>query len=258
MEVTNWRERVAELRRGVLAGDLRSTEELGLILQQGIQDRNGRSIVRRNTRKGFELLRQAAERGDPKAAFSLGNAYGDGLGTRRSDRLALRWYRRAARHGMDIAAGNIASTYRQQGKHRLAFRWWRRAASLGDGDASLDLGYCYQYGIGVRRSVALARRMYRRAIASDHITPAGREDAMYHLAVVHLDEGKAARAVPLLIDAGKDGDFQEAASLLAQIRSGSAPAPCRCRRWLSKDVHPKCPEHLRKPPIRRRLRMRFD
>ena len=221
--------------------------DLGLLLQQGIQDTEGRAVVRRNPTKGFQLLRRAADRGDSSAAFSLGYAYDTGVGTLRSRDHALRWYRRAWRKGYSLAASNIATIYRDEGKRRLAFQWWRRSQSLGDGDAAVDVGYCYQYGIGARRNYVLAKHMYKLAIASEYITAYGREEAMYHLAIAHLDEGKASRAIPLLARAIADDDFTGAASLLEQIRSRSRIRPCRCRRGLAKGLpgHAVCQRHSR-------------
>jgi hypothetical protein len=50
-----------------------------------------------------------------------------------------------------------------------------RAAALGDGDAMADAGYCYQCGIGVRKNIAVARSLYRRAIPARGISMWGRE-----------------------------------------------------------------------------------
>ena len=51
-----------------------------------------------------------------------------------------------------------------RGHLRRAFSWWMRAAAMSDGDSMVDAGYCYQYGIGVHKNIAAARRLYRRAL----------------------------------------------------------------------------------------------
>jgi TPR repeat protein len=118
---------------------------------------------------------------------------------------------------------------------------------MHDGNAAVDVGYCYQYGIGIRRSAADAKRMYRRAVESQDITEHGREAAMYHLAIQFLDEGKKSLAIPLLERAGADNDFPEAASVLTQIETEADYVPCRCRRFIKKAArgHTKCPLHSR-------------
>jgi TPR repeat protein len=137
--------------------------------------------------------------------------------------------------------------YRDAGKARLAFQWWKRAADMRDGDAAVDVGYCYQYGIGTRKSAANAKRMFRRAIASRDISQYDREEAMYHLAVQFIDEGKRRLAFPLLKRASADDDFPEAASVLNQLRAESDYVPCRCKRFINKQLrgHTKCLLHTR-------------
>lgn len=242
---SSWRDHIASLVRQAEAGEVSAMTDLGFNLFEGIQDRKGRSIVRRNPREAVAWFRQAANRGDSTAASSLGYAYNIGLGTKRNVAQAIRWYRQAARSGDSTAAYNLATVYRDAGKARLAFQWWERAANMRDGDAAVDVGYCYQYGIGTRRDAANAKRMFRRAIASRDISQSGREEAMYHLAVQFIDEGKRQLALSLLKRASADNDFPEAASILNQLRIGSDFVPCRCKRFINKQLrgHAKCSLH---------------
>jgi TPR repeat protein len=141
----------------------------------------------------------------------------------------------------------LATVYRDAGKAGLAFQWWKRAADMRDGDAAVDVGYCYQYGIGTSKNAANAKRMFRRAIAFRNISQYGREEAMYHLAVQFIDEGKRQLAFPLLKRATADDDFPEAASVLNQLRTESDYVPCRCKRSINKQLrgHTKCSLHAR-------------
>jgi TPR repeat protein len=219
--------------------------DLGLKLLEGIQDRRGRSIVRRDSRAAVTWFHRAANRGDRMAACSLGYAYDVGLGVHRNIAQAIRWYRRAARSGDSGAASNLATVYRDAGKARLAFKWWNRAADMHDGDAAVDVGYCYQYGIGTRKNSVNAKHMFRRAIASKDTSQYGREEALYHLAVLLIDEEKRQRAVALLRRAAADDDYPEAASVLNQLEMNSTYAPCRCKRFINKQLrgHAKCSLH---------------
>jgi uncharacterized protein len=242
-----WRDHIASLRRQADTGEVSAMTDLGLNLFEGIQDRKERSIVRRNPSAAVTWFRQAANRGDSTAASALGYAYNVGLGTKRNVAIAIRWYRRAARSGNSTATYNLATVYRDAGKPRRAFQWWKRAADMRDGDAAVDVGNCYQYGIGTRKSAANAKRMFRRAIASRDISQYGREEAMYHLAVQFIDEGKRRSAFPLLKRASADDDFPEAASVLTQLRTESDYVPCRCKRFINKQLrgHTKCLLHIR-------------
>jgi TPR repeat protein len=137
--------------------------------------------------------------------------------------------------------------YWDAGKATVAFQWWKRAADMQDGDATVDVGYCCQHGIGTRKDTGNAKRMLRRAIACKNITQYGREEAMYHLAVEYLDEGKTHLACELLKRANAAADYPEAASLLHQINTTNASMPCRCRRLVNKSLrgHAVCMLHPR-------------
>jgi len=221
--------------------------KLAITINDGIRGPNGRVLVRRNAPYAFRLLRRAVESGDENAAGSLGYAYNVGHGTKHNVAQAICWYRRAARSGDSAATSNLATVYRDAGKAALAFQWWKRAADMRDGDAVVDVGYCYQYGIGTKKNTAYATRMFRRAIVSKDISQYAREEAMYHLAVQLIDEGKRQFAIPLLKRAAADDDFPEAALVLKQLTKKSDYDPCRCRRFINKQLrgHAKCSLHPR-------------
>ena len=237
--------RLAMLRRRVASGDLQAHYELGLELLEGFQDIRGRSVVRRSPGYAVDLLRAATEGGITEAYDSLAYAYDVGLGVRANRAEAERWYRRAYRIGSSMGAYNLAIIYRDTGDLRSAFRWWQRAAGLNDGDATVDVAYCYQYGIGVRKNAAEARRLYRRAMSSKDISQSGREEAMYGLAISFVDVGHRTRAIPLLKSAAVDVDYPEATAVLEQIRAKKAVKPCRCRRFIRKTLlgHAECEVH---------------
>ena len=238
---------ISALRRRVAQGDLSAMCDLGMWLQEGFQDRKGRAVLRSNPGYAFRLLKTAAVGGHKEAAAPLGYSYDVGLGTKRNKRQAVRWYTKDFRNEGTTGAANLATIYRDAGDLRRAFSWWMRAATMGDGDAMGDAGYCYHYGIGVRKNIASARRLYGRAIAARDISMWGREKALYQLGVSCVDAGKLKLAVPLLKRAAKDGDYPEADAVLKQIRVMAEMEPCRCRRFIRKDLrgHAKCLVHPR-------------
>jgi TPR repeat protein len=141
--------------------------------------------------------------------------------------------------GDSVAVSNIAAGYRILGRWRLAFRWWARGAAAGDGGDMLEAAYCYHHGLGVRRNVAAARRLYERAIQSRTISQFEHEEAMYHLAVLLLqisrNDAARARARKLLRDANVDRDYPQAATLHASV-STHGQELCVCRRRLRPGV----------------------
>lgn len=133
MTKSNWNRRMALLRQRAAAGDIAAVRDLGHTLLEGIQDRKGRSLVRRNPAYAARLIHRAAESGDGMAAVLLGYMYAAGMGVRPNSTLALYWDRRAVAQG-EANGFNLAAEYRRQGNLRLAHRWFLRAAKDGDGE----------------------------------------------------------------------------------------------------------------------------
>lgn len=116
---------------------------------------------------------------------------------------------------------------------RRDIRKWRPLAARGD--AMVDYAYCLQHGAGVRRDLAQAEEIYRRAIESDYVTEAGREEARYLLSVILLrDKSGSSRreAVDLLLAATAYGDYPVAQRFLEEVAAGTEGAACTCRRYL--------------------------
>lgn len=238
------------LARAVLAGDKDALSDFGVLQQEGYLDERGQVLVPANPKAAARAFLPAAAAGNASAAHSLGYCFDAGVGVRRDSQLAMRWYLRAWRGGHATAAANIATIYRDRGLFTQAIRWWQRAIETGIPEEAVEVGYCYQYGIGVRRSAQKAADFYRSAIRARNIIAHEQEAAMYHLAVLYLDSQppKRAKAVTLLERASKDDDYPEAARLLAQLRKRQRLLPCRCRRGRVKRLpgHARCKIHRRR------------
>src|SRR5262245_47871343 len=133
---------------------------------------------------------------------------------------------------------NTAIRYRDAASYPRAYFWWRRAAESGDDDAWVDVGYCLEHGIGVRRDASGAARAYERAIQSNYITQWVQEEACYRLGVLMLSRGARARrrALHLLVAVSADGDYPEAAAVLSAARVKRPGTVCNCRRGRGRHV----------------------
>lgn len=127
--------------------------------------------------RAFSLFRRCAGLGQVGCMIDLGYFYDEGVGVKADKQKAMSWYKRAYRRGDSAAASNVAILYREQGRHRLERQWFERAASLGDGDAQVDLAKLYLEGKGARRSIEKAIELLTKAVHSQLITEAGREEA---------------------------------------------------------------------------------
>ena len=229
---------LALLTRAVRAGDGDALLDYGVLQQEGYRDERGRVLVRANPKAAARAFLEAASAGIRSAAHSLGYCFDVGLGVRRDSRLAMYWYLRAWRNGGETAAANIATLYRDRGLMARAVTWWTKAMEAGVHEEAVEVGYCYQYGIGVRRNRGKAIVCYQRAIRSRNIGEFCREAARYHLAVLYLDilPPRRADAVRLLERASADKDYPQAMKLLAQLRHRQPVIPCRCRRGMVKNL----------------------
>lgn len=127
--------------------------------------------------RALHLFQLGATAGVAACQLDLGYFHDAGIGTPADQAKALYWYRLACRQGDAVAACNIALIYRGKGHRRLMVEWYRRAAALGDGEAAVELARLHLGGHGVRRSLPIARRHLRAALACKAIGPDARQRA---------------------------------------------------------------------------------
>jgi TPR repeat protein len=147
---------------------------------------------------------QAATQGFGRAEYNLGLLYEGGIGVPHSRKQALALFARAAGHGISAAKLHLAALGRpyagavtvgretameqfqraqalllQRGPQESAraVALFQQAAAQHNALAEYDLGYCYNYGLGVKRDTSQAVGWYRRA-ASDAGDPALRSIAL--------------------------------------------------------------------------------
>lgn len=85
-------------------GDAEAMQSLGRCYRYG-------KGVNKDSKKGFTLQLQAANRGVIEAQFSVGVCFSRGEGVAADDNMALKWYLKAAKRGHDDAACNVALFY---------------------------------------------------------------------------------------------------------------------------------------------------
>jgi TPR repeat protein len=90
-------------------------------------------------RKAFELFHEAANQGDKNSQLNLGYCYDEGVGTKKNQRKAMYWYKKAAQKGDLAAYTNIAIYYSSIGNFNQAKRWYLDALKRGCKDAALGL-----------------------------------------------------------------------------------------------------------------------
>ncbi len=121
-----------------------------------------------------EKIRKAAEHGDAKAQFNLGNMYYEGKGVTKDDAQAAAWYRKAAEQGDANAQNNLGMMYDiglgVTKDYAQAAVWFRKAAEQGDANAQFMLGDMYENGKGVPKDYVQAYKYFNMASAQGDST----------------------------------------------------------------------------------------
>lgn len=149
------------------AGNIRATYLLGTMHLIG-------NLVAQDETKGAELVRQAADQGEPAAQNTIGAWLANGQrGYPKDDVNALAWFKLAADQKNAAAMGWIGS-FTEAGKagiaqdNLLALDWYKKAGELGNAASMSAAGRMYALGRGVRADGAEALRWLRRAAALNH------------------------------------------------------------------------------------------
>lgn len=137
--------------------------------------------------KHLDRLEARAESGSVKDQLELARAYMFGRGVIRDEKIAAKWYEKAANFGDTQAQRTIAYLYEMGfGVPRdpvRASRWLERAMAGGSLDAKVDLALKYLHGSGVKRDLPLALDWLRAAAFKGHGRAATDLGDMYHLGI---------------------------------------------------------------------------
>ena len=115
----------------------------------------------------FKLYKILAENGNAIAQYNVGQAYREGKGVLKSDKLATQWYKKSAEQGYAEAQYFLGMAY-YEGKgiiesRKSAITWLLKAAEQELSSAQLLVGLFYTYGYGVEKSKKTAAYWVRLA-----------------------------------------------------------------------------------------------
>ena len=123
---------------------------------------------------------RAAEAGVVPAIFRLGTLYEKGLGVRKDIDIARRYYMQAAERGNAKAMHNLAVLDADGGgkgaNYKSAAQWFRKAADRGVADSQFNLGILYARGIGVEQNLAESYKWFSLAAAQGDVDSGHKRD----------------------------------------------------------------------------------
>ena len=150
--------------------------------------KRGEDAYSRNSRRGdreaARWFRKAAEQGHAGAQDKLGGMYYIGHGFMEDHTEAARWFRKAAEQGYAEAQHMLGDMYSSgmglMKDYAEAATWWQKAAEQGHAGAQYKLGVIYNCGEGVVQDDTEAVRWFRKAAEQGDTDAQSKLGAMYH------------------------------------------------------------------------------
>ena len=147
-------------------GYIRSTFYLGVCYDVGIG-------TRKNDRKAYCNYLLAAELGHVEAQYNVYKMLYDGVGVDKNIDESIEWLKVAALGNKDIEAIRDLGFCYYMGRgvkknYKLAVKYYRVAAKKGDSKAQWNFGLCYEYGDGVQASKRWSNYWFDKAANQGH------------------------------------------------------------------------------------------
>jgi localization factor PodJL len=134
----------------------------------GVRFAEGKGIAA-NLDEAAKWYDRAAQAGVVPAVFRLGTFYEKGLSVKKDVDIARRYYLQAAELGNAKAMHNLAVLDADGGgkgaNYKSASQWFRKAADRGVADSQFNLGILYARGIGVEQNLAESFKWFSLAAA---------------------------------------------------------------------------------------------
>ena len=134
----------------------------------GVRFAEGKGIAA-NLDEAAKWYDRAAQAGVVPAVFRLGTFYEKGLSVKKDVDIARRYYAQAAERGSAKAMHNLAVLDADGGgkgaNYKSASIWFRKAADRGVADSQFNLGILYARGIGVEQNLAESFKWFSLAAA---------------------------------------------------------------------------------------------
>ncbi|MEO8317538.1 MAG: hypothetical protein ABI561_04365 [Bradyrhizobium sp.] len=134
----------------------------------GVRFAEGKGITA-NLDEAAKWYDRAAQAGVVPAVFRLGTFYEKGLSVKKDVDIARRYYLQAAERGNAKAMHNLAVLDADGGgkgaNYKSASLWFRKAADRGVADSQFNLGILYARGIGVEQNLAESFKWFSLAAA---------------------------------------------------------------------------------------------
>lgn len=149
-----------KLKKRYHLGDCYAALELAMVLIGDCDDKKTPIII--------DLLKGAIKAKIYQAAFELGQFYECDWSSKYSPKLAAKWYKLAAAHGVIQSYNQVAvfyegGIYLPKNLHR-AIVFYKKGAAAGDCIAQYNLAQNFEEGKGVSKNLDEAKRWYKASM----------------------------------------------------------------------------------------------
>ena len=120
-----------------------------------------------NDSQAVKWFRRAAEQGDQLAQLMVGRMHFFGIGVAKDRREGIKWFRKSAEQGNPLAQNYLGSVYKGgytgTVDYAEAVKWYQKSVDQGCALAQNGLGWLYFFGDGVAKDYAEAIKWFRRS-----------------------------------------------------------------------------------------------
>ena len=145
----------------------------------GVRYAEGKGVTA-NLEEAAKWYDRAAQAGVVPAIFRIGTLYEKGMGVKKDTATAQRYYLQAADRGNAKAMHNLAVLFADGGgngsDYKTAAQWFRKAADRGIADSQFNLGILYARGIGVEQNLAESYKWFSLAAAQGDVDAGHKRD----------------------------------------------------------------------------------
>ena len=135
--------------------------------------------TKKDESQAFRYFELAAGKSHAEAQYNLALCYQHRIGTEKNDSLSFKYYQLSADQNHASAQFNLGYCYRYgKGTKKdfsQAFKYYQLASDQNHADAQNNLGYCYEHGIGTKKDYSQSFKYYQLAAYQNHA------DAQYNL-----------------------------------------------------------------------------
>ncbi len=174
---------------------------------------------RQEGRNSFKSFLEAAKLGDEEAQVIVGYDYAYGMTRNVNVDEALRWWKRAYRHGSWAAAFNLGMLSRDAKQWTKALKWFERAVKAGDPDGLIEIAKIHlRYGgdradglryldlaIAAKNELTEPARLATENLLKEQQALSS-DDLLYMEAELLDQRQRYTDALPLLLKGAKAGD----------------------------------------------------